>query len=108
MQLNENIIRLYQPVLNDPSEFGEEWKAEVIVALSKRPVEILILEGNNALEKANILKKRIRTEYCDQKNYQGRIIFNLIHTASDVLELENNIRVLIPEALKLLYTEAFI
>lgn len=95
--LNEEMIRAYQPILNEPSEFGESWKIEVITALTRCPVEVLIVKGENAMRKAYLLKKQMRSEYCHGSDYQSRVIFNLLHTADDPSELENNIRILISE-----------
>lgn len=105
VQMDERIIRAYQPILNEPSEFGEEWKFEVITALSCRPVEILIVQGKDALQKVRLLKKQVRSKYCPGLDYQNRIVFNLLHTADNLLELENNIKVLIPEASYLVCAE---
>ena len=100
--LDEEIIREYQPILNEPSEFGEGWKSEAIEALSRCPVEVLVVKGEGALAKTYLLKKQIRSEYCHGPDYRSRVIFNLIHTADDHLELKKNIEVLIPEANNLL------
>lgn len=108
VQLDEEMIRAYQPVLNEPSEFGEEWKTEAIFALSARPVLIVLVRGDSAIRKASLLKKQIRSAYCLDSGYRDRVIFNLLHTADDLIELENNIRVLIPESQPLLHTEELI
>lgn len=98
LSLDEKTIRAYQPVLNEPSEFGEGWKTEVVEALSLHPVEVLIVKGENALIKARSIKKRMRSKHCPGTDYQSRVIYNLLHTADDPSELKNNIAVLIPEA----------
>lgn len=108
VQLNEDMVRAYQPILNEPSEFGEGWKTEAIMALSVRPVLVLLVKGDNAIQKANLLKKQIRSIYCVDPGYKGRVIFNLLHTADNFSELVNNIRVLIPESQHLLRTEELV
>jgi nucleoside diphosphate kinase len=102
VQMDEQMIRAYQPILNEPSEFGEEWKTEAIVALTSRPVAVLIVRGEDAMQKTLLLKKQIRSKYCPGSDYQSRIIFNLLHTADSPSELENNINVLFPEANRLI------
>jgi|GEM_PF-3308692 len=97
LMLTEEMIRAYQPVLNEPSEFGEGWKNEVILALTRLPVEILIVEGDDAILKISLLKRQMRAEYCYGCDYQSRVIFNLIHSADNISELENNINILFPE-----------
>lgn len=108
VQLNEDMIRAYQPILNEPSEFGEGWKMEAIDALSVRPVLVLLVSGENAIERATFLKKKIRSIYCIDSGYQDRVIFNLLHTADNISELENNVRILIPESQHLLHTEELV
>ena len=98
LQLDECLIRAYQPVLDEPSEFGEDWKKEVMVALTKRTVEILIVKGQDALLRVRLLKKRLRSIYCPGEDYHDRVIFNLLHTTDDQGELERNMGLLAPEA----------
>lgn len=97
--LDEEIIRKYQPILDEPSEFGEGWKHEVFRALSSRPVEVLLVSGEEALHKTYLLKKYLRQVYCPGSDYQSRVIFNLLHTPDDCRELDLNVRVLLPEVL---------
>ncbi|MEK7088626.1 MAG: nucleoside-diphosphate kinase [Patescibacteria group bacterium] len=97
--LNERMIRSYQPVLNEPSEFGEDWKREAIEAMVSGSVEVLVVEGDNALKKTNEIKKKIRSLYSPGSHYRTRVIFNLIHTTDNLMEFQNNIKVLIPEAM---------
>ena len=100
MWLDEKMIREYQPVLNEPSEFGEEWKREAIQAMIGAPVEILIVEGPDAIAKTKQIKTEIRGRYVLSQHYRDRVILNLIHTADNPLELYNNLKVLSPEILE--------
>ena len=97
IQLDEALIRAYQPVMNEPSEFGEEWKHEVLMAQTSGLSEVLVVERVNALEAARALKKRIRSTYAPGAHYHQRVIFNLLHSPDTEEELINNWHALVPE-----------
>lgn len=97
IQLTESTIRAFQPVMNEPSEFGEEWKQEVIVALSATPVIVLLVSGENALTKSNRIKRLIRKQYAPGDHYLHRVVHNLIHATDTVDEINNHLRIFFPE-----------
>jgi nucleoside diphosphate kinase len=97
IELDEARIRAYQPVMNEPSEFGEGWKQEVLAAQTSGPSLVLVVERVDALAAGYALKKRIRAAYAPGEHYHQRVIFNLLHAPDTEEELEINWRALIPE-----------
>lgn len=97
IELDEAHIRAYQPVMNEPSEFGKGWKHEVLAAQTDGPSEVLVVERADALAAGRALKKRIRAAYAPGEHYRQRVIFNLLHSPDTEDELEINWRALIPE-----------
>ena len=101
MQLTEKMLRAYQPLLNEPDDFGETaWQYDIINAYTQVPTDVFLLKGPNALEKTNEIKQYLRDKYIPGENKY--IIYNLLHTADDAADLELNVGVLIPEKLDLL------
>lgn len=97
IQLTESTIRAFQPVMNEPSEFGEEWKQEVIAALSAAPVIVMLVLGENALVKSNRIKRSIRKQYAPGDHYLHRVVHNLIHATDTSDEVSNHLEVFFPE-----------
>ena len=103
VQLDEELIRRFQPAVNPPSEYGEEWKYELFEALCERPVRVLIVEGHDALEQSVRVKRKLRASYAPESDYRVRVIRNLLHTPSTIMELQLNMEVLVPEVMELLW-----
>lgn len=97
IQLDEALVRAYQPIMNRPSEFGEGWKREVLAALTGGISVVLVVERADALAAACTLKKRIRTAYAPGEHYLQRVVFNLLHSPDTEEELEINWRALLPD-----------
>ena len=52
VDLAEKEIRTIYPVLNEPSEYGEVWKKQVIDHLKSSPITSLLVSGDEALSKS--------------------------------------------------------
>lgn len=95
--LTETMIRAYQPALDEPSEFGEDWKREVVELQTSAPVIIVAVERYAAMETARILKRNIRAQFSPGDHYLPRVVLNLLHAPSSPEELANNVKVLAPD-----------
>ena len=101
VQLDEMKLRILQPVLNMPSDHGEEWKYEIIKFMTSRPVYAILAQGNDALIISNVIKKDLREKYISESDPAlTKIIYNLLHTASSEDDLRLGLTVLLPEFLK--------
>lgn len=97
IQLNEQLIRAFQPVMNEPSEFGEQWKQEVVVALTATPVVVLLVHGEDAIARSNSIKRAVRSQYAPGEHYRTRVIYNLMHAADSPDEVDNHLKLFFPE-----------
>lgn len=80
-RLDETQIRLIYPVLNQPSEYGEQWKYDVIEALQAAPLRALIVEGEAAESKAKIIRNNLRETLTDRTTERGKVIENIAHVS---------------------------
>lgn len=98
IKLDENSVRYYQPVLNIPSDFGETWKQDVINFMTSSPVMVILVKGQEALQKTDVLKKEIRNRYIPEKaSFSSRKIRNLLHTPSNESDLLLDLNLFFPE-----------
>lgn len=79
-KLTESEIRKLYPILeiHDPV-YGEQWKNNLIEHLSSEPICSLLVEGEDANNKAKIIKNYLRRNLCDQSTETGKIIKNVAH-----------------------------
>ena len=51
-----------QPIMNEPSIHGEEWKHDAVRAVNaaKNDAKIFLIWGKNAIKKCLFIKKKIR------------------------------------------------
>ncbi len=98
IKLDESCVRYYQPVLNMPSDFGEAWKQDVINFMTSVPVMVVLIEGQDALQKTDVLKKEIRSRYMPEgANFLFKKIRNLLHTPSNKSDLLLDLNLFFPE-----------
>lgn len=79
--LDEEEIRQIYPVLNQPSDFGEQWKLDVIQALQAAPLQALLIEGVQAENKAKTIRRYLREKLTDRTTEHGKIVENLAHVS---------------------------
>ena len=104
IQLTEEMLRGYQPLLNEPDDNGETaWQFDIIKAYTQMPTDIYLFYGNDAIRKTNEIKQRLRDQYIKGEN--KCIIYNLLHAADDPADLKLNVSILIPEKLNLIEKE---
>lgn len=77
-------IKFY-PGLGQPSEYGDTWKEDVIMALQEGPCIVYVIAGENAVLEVLKLRNTIRQKYTDRSIYIERVVRNLLH-ASDTPE----------------------
>lgn len=80
-QLDENKIRLIYPILSRPSEYGEQWKLDVIHALQVLPLKAFLVEGEQAENKVKIIRSFLRETLTDRTTEGGRVVENIAHVS---------------------------
>jgi nucleoside diphosphate kinase len=110
LMIDEGILRSYQPVLNRPSEYGEDWKMKMIQVATENNISatILIVQGNDAINKCMKIKKEIREEFVDNTNPINKIVKNFVHCTDRFEEVMSNIQVLFSKMLSFLNQKFFI
>lgn len=92
MWLTEEMMRTYQPVLN---QMPEAWQRVFIFTYLAHPTDVYLLYGEKAIEKTSQIKKEMRERYVVGNPQMTP--FNLMHSASSYQDLVVNVKVLMPE-----------
>ena len=92
-RLTEEGVRKLYKILNQPSEYGERWKTDVISHMCSGPVFWFLLYGDNAQDKAKLIKDFLRAGFTDRKTERGKIIENIAHVV-DLNDFKDSIDVL--------------
>ena len=101
IRLIEKMLRKYQPLLNEPDDFGETaWQYDIINAYTKETTDVFLFQGVDAIKKTNKIKQDIRNKYITGENKY--IIYNLLHSVDDFADLKLNMSALMPEKLYLI------
>jgi len=88
VQLNEDQVHAIYPVIDEPSEYGDQWKQDVIDHLTSEPVEVIVVEGQDLQHKLQTLKYYIRDRLTDRSAQEGLVVKNLLHV-TDADEFED-------------------
>lgn len=93
----EDVHNIY-PILNVPdTEFGEDWKEDVVQHLTSGPVSALLLTGERAENKARIIKNHLRATLLTKGNgFRSKVVENIAHVA-DGIDFPDTLRVLFGE-----------
>jgi len=88
----EEVFQIY-PILKVPDPvYGEGWKERLITHMTSQQIRCYWIKGEQAEEKANIIKRFLRKTLCDQSTEKGKIIENVAHVA-DTSDFENTFNV---------------
>lgn len=84
LTLDETEIRELYPILHTPDPiYGEGWKFEVIDHLRKKPILAYLLEGENATQKTQIIKRHIRGSLVRDNSTRSKIVENFVHVPDE-------------------------
>lgn len=86
-QLNEEQIHKIYPILDQPSEYGDDWKEEVVNHLSTNPVDIMVVRGKGLQSKLQRWKYYLRDKLSGEGTPEGFVLKNMLHV-SDADEFE--------------------
>lgn len=82
--LDESEIKEIYPILYVPDPiYGDNWKFEVIDHLRKKPMLAYLLEGKNAPQKTQIIKRHIRRCLIRDNSTRSRIVENFVHVPDE-------------------------
>lgn len=87
IQLTEEIVRSFQPFLNYSQEIEEIHKQEIIDFLCQASILLIVIEGNEALERIREIKIRFRRKFAPGDSLEARAIRNLVHAPNSEEEL---------------------
>lgn len=88
----ESVRRLYR-ILNQPSEYGEDWKREVAEHMCSRPVVSFLLYGKDAESKVKLIKDYLRLKLTDRNIEREKIVENVAHVA-DLEDFRESVKIL--------------
>lgn len=82
VQLTEETLRKMYPILNKKDEkYGDAWKVDLIAHLTSEPMQVMLLSGENAQEKAKFIKLHLRKALADPTTQRGIVVENVAHVA---------------------------
>ncbi|RUP40650.1 MAG: hypothetical protein EKK63_06945 [Acinetobacter sp.] len=82
MRLNEQQIHDIYPILDEPSEYGDIWKSQVVSHLSDNPVEILVVRGKGLQYKLQNWKYHLRQRLSEPEQ-NGFVLKNMLHVSDE-------------------------
>lgn len=83
VQLDEHKVNSLYKILNQPSEYGEDWKRKVIEALQETTVLSFLVSGTAANRRARIIKDFLRAKLTYQHTQLGLVVKNIAHVVDD-------------------------
>ena len=96
MWLTEEMMRTYQPILNQMPYF---WQCMFINVYLAAPTDVYLLKGEDAINKTTKIKTLVRHQYV--KGHPQMTPFNLMHSSTSHEDLVLNVLALIPEKINL-------
>lgn len=81
VDLTEQQIRKIYPVIEEPSEYGDRWKHDLIEHMSSESNTAIIVQGYEVDKKLRILKDYLRNKLTDRSTERGKVVENLLHVA---------------------------
>ncbi len=82
VKLTEESLRKMYPILNQKDEkYGDAWKTDLIAYLTSEPMQVMLLSGENAQEKAKHIKLHLRKVFSDPTTQRGIVVENVAHVA---------------------------
>lgn len=79
--LTEGQIRQIYPIIEEPSEYGDKWKHDLIEHMSSENNLAIIVRGYQVDKKLRILKDYLRNQLTDRSTERGKVVENLMHVA---------------------------
>lgn len=101
-------LREHQPILFDiKGDLNDIWKIQGAARLIGSTVRSMLVLGEDSIEKTFDIKQHIRKRYalpCEFDRENEMSYPNFMHAADNKAQVENDVRVLIPEKLEYLRT----
>ena len=99
-------LRKHQPILFDiKGDLNDIWKIQGAARLIGSTVRSMLILGDDSIEKTFDIKQRIRKKYavpCEFDRENETSYPNFMHAADNRAQVENDVRVLIPDKLEYL------
>jgi hypothetical protein len=96
-------LRAHQPILFDlKGDLDDIWKIQGAARMIGKPVRTLTMLGEDAISRTFDIKTQIRREYalpCEFDRTHEISYPNYMHAADNLAQVENDVRVLLPDRL---------